>query len=110
MKLIVLVIVLSACTYTDTGSLVTSVALQTCDVIQTTKDTRTGWKTRMENNPILGEAPSTSKLITYNAVTMAVELVVWKILPPGYRTVLGVSWSGVSAYALISSNRKYICY
>lgn len=113
-KLLVLSFVMG-CAISDRVALVASTTAIACDAGLTGKHAEDNWREpdgRMryynEHNPILRDTPA-GFVYTYFAVATSLNIIIWKMLPPKYRTVYGLVVTAVETYAIVDSRSKYVC-
>jgi len=87
----------------DRSTLITSTAMLAWDWSQTRGMAERGWAGMEEDNPILGPTPDTRGVDAYFASTIAINFVLWMVLPPRWRSVIPVAVTAVQARTVMDN-------
>lgn len=94
------------CTHVERVTLVTSTLVIACDIAQTVKTASTGWDRRADLNPIIaGRTPGF--VASYGVAAVAVNAVIWRLIPAGWRAVWGFGVTAVETTLVVNNARIY---
>lgn len=92
-----MLILLVGCTHVNRATLIASTASLACDWAQTRSQASTGWNGTMENNPMLGTQPSTTKVDAYFASTIVINAAIWYVMPERYKSIIPLGVTAAQA-------------
>ncbi len=110
MKQIILLLVLaSGCvslTRVNQGLLVASTAALACDWGQTHRAAANGWGEFHEANPVMGTHPDTGVVNAYFVGTIAMNAIIWAVLPKAFKGIPAAGVIGFQTNTIINNTRN----
>ena len=100
---VLFVLACTSCVHADRAMLAVSTATIACDWGQTRQAAKSGWGVYYEKNPYLGEEPGVLRVDSYFVTMLAANALIWVVVPEKWRTVYGITITGIQGRALYRS-------